>query len=172
MKTVSCVLVGLLSVVASVHAAVPAPATPDASVATQLDAAGLKYEIDDDGDYQLLFGGEDGRSQAVWVRSVVETLGKMRIREVISVAGPLAGLDTPEGIARAAAQLQAAMHDASENKLGGWVLKGKDANVFYYVAQIPADTDGEDLRSVVESVARVADAFEARIEAADAKDTY
>ena len=147
----------------------------DASVGKKLDALGLKYEVDADGDYKLLFEVEGGRSQIVWGRSPVETLGNMRIREVLSIAGKSPKPKNDEDVASAAVMATAALMDASKKKLGGWVLKGADDNqAFYYVAQIPADASGDDLKSVVVSVANGTDGFEQMIEAINGteKDKY
>ncbi|QNN47351.1 hypothetical protein H9L17_04135 [Thermomonas brevis] len=147
----------------------------DASVGKKLDALGLKYEVDADGDYKLLFDVENGRSQIVWVRSPVETLGNMRIREVLSIAGKSPKPRNDEEVASAAVVATAALLDASKKKLGGWVLKGTDdTQAFYYVAQIPADASGDDLKSVVVSVAKSTDGFEQLLETINGseKDKY
>jgi len=147
----------------------------DASVGKKLDALGLKYEVDADGDYKLLFEVENGRSQIVWVRSPVETLGNMRIREVLSIAGKSPKPRNDEEVASAAVVATAALLDASKKKLGGWVLKGTDdTQAFYYVAQIPADASGDDLKSVVVSVAKSTDGFEQLLETINGseKDKY
>lgn len=80
----------------------------DASVGKKLDALGLKYEVDADGDYKLLFEVENGRSQIVWVRSPVEALGNMRIREVLSIAGKSPKPRNDEEVASAAVVATAA----------------------------------------------------------------
>ena len=50
---------------------------PDSRVEKALKKLGLKYEVDEDGDFKLVFAVEDNRS-------TTETLGKMEIREVWS----------------------------------------------------------------------------------------
>lgn len=147
----------------------------DASLGKKLDALGLKYEVDADGDYKLLFEVENGRSQIVWVRSPVETLGNMRIREVLSIAGKSPKPKSSEEVVSTAVVATAALLDASKKKLGGWVLKGADdTQTFYYVAQIPADVSGDDLKSVVVSVAQSTDGFEQLLETINGseKDKY
>lgn len=140
--------------------------TPDPSVAKRLDAQKLKYEVDKDGDYKLGFAVEGGRSQLVWVRSSVETLGSMRIREILSISGKSPKPKTAEQIASSAVAATAALMSSNRQKLGGWVLKGSDDNqAFYYVAQVPADISAADLEIVLRAIARDADAFEAVLEA-------
>lgn len=151
-------------------------ATPDASVGKKLDAAGLKYEVDSDGDHKLLFGVDGGRSQIVWVRSPTETLGGMRIREVLSVGGKMSKPQNEEELTAQAVLTSGAMLKSGTQKLGGWVLKTSgDDSVFYYVAQIPADLTAEDLQAVTQVVAKSADAFEVIVETmleTSKKDTY
>lgn len=149
---------------------------PDPAIGKKLEAQGLKYEVDDDGDYKLLFAVEGDRSQIVWVRSPVETLGSLRIREILSIAGKSPKPETPEQIISSAVAATAALMSSNRQKLGGWVLKGSDDNqAFYYVAQVPADIDADDLEIVVRAVAKEADAFEVVIEAfndSGKKDVY
>jgi len=158
-------------------AAVANPAlAADASVAKKLDAQGLKYTVDDDGDYKLLFDVGDDRSQVVWVRSAIETMGGMRIREVISISGKSPKPQGSDGVTVAAMAATSALIASNRQKLGGWVLKGSDENqAFYYVAQIPADLGAGDLELVVRNVAKDADGFETLLEALydlDKTDTY
>lgn len=58
----------------------------DVRVKTRLEAAKLKYQVDDDGDYQLVFDTENGRSQLVFINSKTSTVGSMEIRDVWSIA--------------------------------------------------------------------------------------
>ena len=174
MKAASIALACLL--LAAVNTAGAAKGTADAGVAKKLDALGLKYDVDGDGDYKLLFEIDGGRSQIVWVRSPVETLGGMRIREILSISGKSPRPSGDEGITTAATAATAALLASNRQKLGGWVLKGSDDNqAFYYVAQIPADLGADDLGVVVRSIAKDADGFEEMLEVLydlDKKDTY
>ena len=174
MKTRFVVLGGMLLAACSLQAA--AGNAADASIGKKLDAQQLKYDVDGDGDYKLLFEAKDGRSQIVWVRSQVETLGGMRIREVLSIGGKLSKVKGTEDIAAQAVLTSGAMLKSSSQKLGGWVLKpdGEDS-VFYYVAQVPADLNSDDHDTVARMVAKSADEFEVLIEAMtdkDKKDTF
>ncbi|MFT3755952.1 MAG: hypothetical protein QM769_08390 [Pseudoxanthomonas sp.] len=150
--------------------------TPDASVGKKLDAIGLKYNVDEDGDYRLVMSGLEGdRTQLVIVRSSVETLGNYRIREVWAAAGKLPAAEDAKGIASIAAISKGALMDANDKKLGGWVLKGKEADeTLYYVAQIPADMGSDDLETVIASVAKSADTLEQSVEGINGtpKDKY
>ena len=148
----------------------------DAGVGKKLAAQDLKYEVDEDGDYKLLFGLDDDRSQIVWVRSPVETLGGMRIREVLAIGGKLPKSKGADAAGMQATLTRDAMLKSSDQKLGGWVLKtSDDERVFYYVAQIPADLNAADLETVARVVAQNGDEFEKVVESMtdpDEKDTY
>lgn len=178
MKVGKAVVAGMLLAIAG--GALGAESKVDVSIGKKLEAEGLKYEIDADGDYKLLYDVGDGRSQIVWVRSAVETFGSLRIREVLSVAGrmPKTDGDGVTGIIKTTALTIQALRESSEQKLGGWVLKGEPDKTesFFYVAQIPADASAEDLAYAATLVAKNADAFEKEaIEALDPaakKDTF
>ncbi|MDT7942747.1 MAG: hypothetical protein RQ993_05680, partial [Bacteroidota bacterium] len=57
---------------------------PDPRVERALKKLGLKYKVDEDGDFKLVFAVEGNRTQVVIINSTTETLGKMEIREVWS----------------------------------------------------------------------------------------
>ncbi|HEL5008048.1 TPA: hypothetical protein UOA91_004315, partial [Stenotrophomonas maltophilia] len=69
-------------------AAGPAAAATEAdkAVARHLDKLGYTYEVDEDGDYRMVFDVEGGRTQMVYVRSSVEDFGTHNIREIWSPA--------------------------------------------------------------------------------------
>jgi hypothetical protein len=56
----------------------------DPRVEKALKKLGLKYKVNEDGDFKLVFAIEDNRTQVVIISSTTETLGKMEIREVWS----------------------------------------------------------------------------------------
>jgi len=57
---------------------------PDPRVERALKKLGMKYKVDEDGDFKLVFAVEGNRMQVVIISSTTETLGKMEIREVWS----------------------------------------------------------------------------------------
>ena len=77
--------------------ALVAPAThaADASVEARLDARGVKYVVDDDGDYKVTYNYEaEGRSQLVFVSGSTESVGGFKVREVFA---PAARIGVPYG---------------------------------------------------------------------------
>ena len=135
---------------AAALAALPAlPALADSSVASRLDARGMRYEIDGDGDYKVVYNyAEEGRTQLAFVSGRTEDIAGFRIREVCA---PAARLDQ-DGIdgARALALLQ----DSREQKLGAWEVAG---DVLYFVIKLPDSVDAAALEAAIDIVAQVAD---------------
>jgi len=65
----------------------------DSSVQTRLDARGVKYEVDADGDYKVTYSYKsEGRTQLVFVSGKTESVGGVEVRAVVAPAG--------EGLAR------------------------------------------------------------------------
>ena len=127
-------------------------AKADPTVGLTLDELKANYEIDEDGDYKLTIGFDDKRSQVVFVSSAVETLGKMPIREVWSIANLyVPGNETAE----IAVSL---LKDGAGKILGGWQLRDfGDRLGLVYCMQLPAGLDAEGLRTAYQQTAIIAD---------------
>lgn len=137
-------------------------ANADPRVARQLTAAGLSYQVDDDGDYRVtLHFSEDDRSQLVFINSSTERFQGMEIREVWSIAARFEdGL--PAELAQGLLERNARL------KFGSWsVEKSASAAFVVFRVHLSADTDGRTLRSTVEYVSSVADELEKELSGAD-----
>ncbi len=81
-----------------------AAADADKAVARHLDKLGYTYEVDEDGDYRMVFDVEGDRTQMVYVRSSVEDFGTHR-RDAVAVCGllgiPFHFRDSPASTGRA-----------------------------------------------------------------------
>lgn len=152
MRTLRAAFLALLAIACTPTFA----ATPDAGIGRQLKALGLEYKVDDDGDYGVVFETDEAgkRSQLAYVRSTVETYGKLRIREIWSPGYrvPAEGLSGP-----IANRLLEASYRA---KLGAWTRQGDYA---VYVVQLPADAPDDVLRDALEIAVRSADEMEAEL---------
>ena len=129
-----------------------APAWADASVQARLDARGVKYEIDDDGDYKVTYSyREEGRTQLVFVSGGTENIRGFTVREVFAPAGRVErdGID-----GRKALELLA---DNRRKKIGDWELAG---DVLYYVIKLPDSVDAATLKSAMDIAAETADDME------------
>jgi hypothetical protein len=135
-------------------AAVPASAE-DASVANRLDRAGLKYEVDGDGDYKLTFNYKsEGRSQLVFVSGKTETVAGLTIREIFS---PAAKVEEDGITGRKALEL---LEESSSNKLGSWEIRG---GVLYFVIKVLDDITATQMSSMLDVAAETADNEEIKI---------
>jgi hypothetical protein len=142
----------LLAIVAAVLSLTVAAATPDPIVKRMLDAKGTPFEVDEDGDYKILVNYKsEGRTQLVFVRSVVETYGKQRVREVWSY-GYQGDKDQFSSL------VANRLLDASNKvKLGSWVKQGKSA---VFVVKVSAEASADELDNAIDAAAAAADEME------------
>lgn len=145
-------ILGLLPVT-PLHAEVTdAEQGPDPAIKAQLDALDYKYEIDEDGDFKLVFEiGDEGRSQIVYVLSQVENYGELQVREIWSPAYTSPTEQFPAVIANRL------LEASNRAKLGGWVKQGKNA---VFVVKIPADASKEVLDDATTAAMDLADEME------------
>jgi ABC-type glycerol-3-phosphate transport system substrate-binding protein len=129
-------------------AAAPA-AAEDASVAKRLDREGLKYEVDNDGDYKLTFNySKEGRTQLVFVSGTTQTVSGVTVREVFSPAGRVEkdGIDGDKAL-----ELMAA---SGQMKMGSWEIRG---DVLYFVIKVLDSATSSELSSLLDIAAETAD---------------
>ncbi|GAB3752545.1 hypothetical protein [Lysobacter olei] len=131
--------------------ALPAMAS-DGSVKTRLDARGVKYQIDGDGDYKVTYNySKEGRTQLVFVSGGTQSVGGFSVREIFSPAGRVAkdGIDGDKALEL--------MGESRNNKLGSWELAG---DVLYFVLKMPDSIDASELESAMDIAAQTADDME------------
>jgi hypothetical protein len=138
----------------------------DASVKKALDKADLKYEIDDDGDFKLVIGLGEGRTQLAFVYSNVLTYDDVSVRTIMS---PVKVADTREELD--ADLLYQLLVENGENKIGSWeIIEAPDGKrMVQYVVKVPLDLNSEELRSMIGLAAVAADQVERKI---STEDTY
>ncbi len=145
MKRIAAAL--LLAVTATgAHAA-----EPDKAVGRALDTLKYTYEVDEDGDYKMVFDMDDGRSQLAFVRSTVEEFGKHKIREIWSPAYNSPGKQFPAAVANRL------LEDSQDAKMGAWV---KQDQLAMFVVKVDADATPEALSDAIDAAIRTADAME------------
>jgi len=110
----------LLGLLAAAPAAM-AESNPDRAVGRVLDSLKYSYELDEDGDYKLVFDTENDRSQLVFVRSPVEKFGSHHIREIWSPGYRSSSAQFPALVANRL------LEDSNSSKMGGWVKQGDTA---------------------------------------------
>lgn len=129
-------------------AAAPASAK-DAVIEQRLEKEGLKYEVDGDGDYKLVFNfNDEGRTQLAFVSGGTQSVGGMTIREVFAPAARVG-----EGGVNAS-QALALMKDSSTNKVGSWEIRG---DVLYFVIKVFDNMSATQLGSLLKIAAESAD---------------
>ena len=133
-------------------------AKADKSVGKVLDTLGYNYEVDEDGDYKLLFDTEDDRSQLLYVRSFVTDYDGQKIREIWSPGYQSPTSNFPAGVAN---RLLESSHLA---KLGAWVKQGDTA---MFVVKIPADASAVVLSHAIDAAYVTADAMEFELTSQD-----
>lgn len=131
--------------------ALPASAS-SASVKTRLDARGVKYEVDGDGDYKVTYNySKEGRTQLVFVSGGTESVGGFLVREIFSPAGRVEK-DDIDG-----SKALELMGESRQNKLGSWELAG---DVLYFVIKLPDSMSAAELESAMDIAAQTADDME------------
>lgn len=131
---------------------------PDPLVAKMLDAKKTPYKIDEDGDYRILVNVEDGRSQVVWVRSIVHETDFQKIREIWTY-----GLRSEERRIPVHIANQLLSHSFSL-KLGAWVRDGGDA---IFVIKLDANADADTLDEAIDLAAYTGDEMEQKLGSGD-----
>ena len=135
--------------------------TPDARVKRLLDKLKYKYEVDEDGDYKLVFDLEDdddekkkGRTQLVYVRSPVFEYGSHEVREVWAPAYKAKGDELPVKVANRL------LEASQESKLGGWAKQGQYA---VFVIKVATNASAEQLDDAINAAIQSADEMEAEL---------
>ncbi|MFZ5636944.1 MAG: hypothetical protein ACOY82_10230 [Pseudomonadota bacterium] len=133
----------------------PVAQAEDASVKSRLDAQGIKYEVDGDGDFKVTYNySKEGRTQLVFVSGKTESVGGFTIREVFSPAARVA----KDGINGAKALELLA--ESRKNKFGSWEIGG---DVVYFVIKLPDTVNAKQLEAAMDIAAETADDMEIEI---------
>ena len=138
----------------AVAAAMPAAAA-DKSVERRLDAQGVKYEVDGDGDYKVVYNyASEGRTQLVFVSGGTQSVAGFTIREVFSPAARVAK-DRING-----AKALELLEESRNNKFGSWEIQG---DVVYFVIKLPDSVTAKELEAAMDIAAETADNMEIEI---------
>ncbi len=137
------------------------PVGSDKRINQQLQAADLKYTIDDDGDYRLLFSTKDERSQQVFMKASTERYDDFEIREIFS---PVLQPDKP----MSTALMSKLLAHNNTVKIGAWRTMGPpDALTLVFAVQLDAAANQSTLLSVLEAVVNTADDMELELSGED-----
>ena len=126
--------------------AVPA----DPRVEKALNALGLIYEAEPNGDYALIYDVDGERTHAVWVRPTTARYGDLEVREVFATAHEYEG-EVPAEVAHELLRLNATYIT------GSWCVEGSRV---LFISRIDADASDAELESAIDAVLTTADAME------------
>lgn len=160
---VACLITaGMTPAMAQDSELAPEPVDAAGSVQTRLEASGTRYEIDQDGDFKIVYSWRrESRSQLVFVAGHVEKVGGIAVRQIFA---PVARLDDGRLAPDMATTL---LRDNSSRILGHWATN--DSHLIY-VIDIPDDIDAAGLESAISIAAEIADDKE--IELAEGEDEF
>ncbi|GAP94879.1 hypothetical protein NIES2104_13960 [Leptolyngbya sp. NIES-2104] len=132
--------------------------TGDARVKAALDKAGLKYEVDRDGDFKLVMELPNDRTQLVFVRSETQKLNdNYEIREIISPAFKSDGALSSEIANRL-------LTDSAKKKLGGWqTISDGNSSIAIFCSKVMANSNAESLVASIQATVLTADDMEKQL---------
>ena len=131
----------------------------DVLVKRRLEARGVKYKMDKDGDFLVVNGYRDsGRSQQVFVSGRTETIGGFTLRKIFSPAAVMSR--NPVDGAKALELLAA----NSINKIGAWEIRG---GVLFVTIKLPDTISAAELQSAMDTAATIADDMEIKLTGKD-----
>ena len=134
----------------------------DASVESRLQARGVKYEVDKDGDYKITYSfSEEKRTHLLFVSGSTEEVGGLQVRQIFAPVARVAGNAVTGEMALGL------LRENQGYKLGAWEISG---DILYFVARIPDSVDATGLEQLMDIVASIADDKE--IELTCAKDEF
>lgn len=148
MKTCLSAIALLLSTTLSTPALA---ADGDPAIARQLEQLDYAYEVDADGDYQMVFDLDAGRTQLVYVRSAIENYGSLSVREIWSPGFQVKSGDFPVTVANRL------LADSNKAIAGGWVRQGETA---MFVVKIDANASADQLSDAIDAAIKTADKLE------------
>lgn len=151
-KTAACLMAVAMAFTATQAAA-------DESVQRRLDARGIKYEVDADGDYKVTYNYEsEGRTQLVFVSGGTEEISGFKIREVFAPAARIEADGVTEG------QLAQLIEQSRGYKFGAWEVGG---DALYFVIKLPEPVSAAQLEAAMDIAAETADNKEIEISGKD-----
>lgn len=121
----------------------------------------IKYEIDDDGDFKVIYTLDDDRTQLAWIFSETEKYRTTEVREVRSLAYiseyPLSS-----------SKLLWLLKNSNMQKIGGWVVEELDDGfLVVFVVKLDADASSSELEDAIRCAVTEADDLEAEWDGGD-----
>ena len=142
-----------LAIAAFLALAAPCANAADPALEALLKAADIPFEIDDDGDYKVVYEwSKDKRSQLVYVGGTPETFADTPVYDVFAPALAVG----EDGLS--AEDANEMMKASGSLKLGAWERRGDGA---YFAIKVPAGKlTAEQFDKILSLAAETADNFE------------
>ncbi len=139
----------------------PTPGPAATPIADLLDQSGIKYEINERGNFVVLRGFQDERTQLVFIYGKAWDYQGVQVRELFSPAFRLEG-ELPADLAN---QL---LTRSQETSVGGWqVIESGGERIVAYAIKVVDRMTAEELRTWIDCVASEADDLEEKVTAKD-----
>ncbi|MEM9557373.1 MAG: YbjN domain-containing protein [Acidobacteriota bacterium] len=127
------------------------PASADPRIAEQLERIGIHYEVDSDGDYQVVIAINEQRTHLAYIMSSTETFRALDVRVIWAVANRMSTSELPADLA------QRLLRENLRTIAGSWAITDDQ---LLFTMRIPADADDQTLLSALEIVLASADRME------------
>ncbi|SFC68081.1 hypothetical protein SAMN05421780_10864 [Flexibacter flexilis DSM 6793] len=128
----------------------------DNRVKAKLDEWGVKYEISEKGNFKLVFDMGENRTQLVIINSNTYDYNNIEVREIYSTAAK--GNKSGDF---AHSDLFTLLRDNADKKIGAWQIDGTEGTYrLNFSLRASAVSGLENLKSMVQLAAKVADAKE------------
>ncbi len=134
----------------------------DPRIADALDALKIKYTIDRDGDFRMVFELSDGRSQIGFIKSRTYNFAGVELREIFS-----AGLRSEGPFDSRTCNLL--LKENARVKIGAWQVQSnsEDEHMALFSVAVAAELSAEELLAVLMAVLKTADEMEQRLDGRD-----
>ena len=141
-----------IAIAAFLALATPVANAADPALEALLKAADIPYEVDEDGDYKIVYEwSKDKRSQLVYVSGTIEDLAGVKLYEIFSPAKLMKDTDIDPALARRL------LGENATYKFGAWEISGK---TLYFGGKVPAGVSAAHFETLVDVVAGTADDME------------
>lgn len=141
-----------LAIAAVLAVAAPVANATDPALDAMLKAADIPFEVDEDGDYKIVYDwSKEKRSQLVYVSGTPEVLDGVTLYEIFSPAKVL------DDAAIDAALARRLLGENAKYKFGAWELAGKN---LYFTGMVPAGTTAAQFETLISVIAGIADDME------------
>lgn len=141
-----------LAIAAFLALAAPSASAADPALEALLKAADIPFEVDEDGDYKIVYEwSKDKRSQLVYISGTTEELDGVTLYEIFSPAKEMGDEPIDPALARRLLEKNA------QYKFGAWEISGKR---LYFGGKVPAGTPAARFETLVDVVAGTADDME------------